>query len=190
MELASVPAARARIKFLQIQTEWGFLLLPSRGRLQPAARCSRAGAAARRAARSQRAGHEPVRASPRRLGRRLPRRPGSGTRHPSSGIGHRTAPPPPPAPPQPACSPRTRAGRLSLAARTGPRAGSRGPERGPGDPPKKNFLWAGPRYPVAWATAIVCARRSAAARGAGAAGRAGPGPGWRREAPGESRGPD
>lgn len=45
MELASVPAARERIKFLQIQTEWGFLLLPSRGRLQPAARSSPAGAA-------------------------------------------------------------------------------------------------------------------------------------------------
>lgn len=52
MELASVPAARDRIEFLRIQTEWGFLLLPSRGRLQPAARRSRAGAVPRRAART------------------------------------------------------------------------------------------------------------------------------------------
>ena len=34
-----------------------------------------------------------MRASRRRLGRRLPRRPGSGTRHPGSGTGHRTATP-------------------------------------------------------------------------------------------------
>lgn len=174
MELASVPAARDRIEFLQIQTEWGFLLLPSRGRLQPDARCSPAGAFPRRTARtSERAGPEPVRASRRRPGGGCggAGAPGPGTRHPA----------PDRAPRHPG-SPRPRAGRLSSAAGRDP-AGIPGCWQGPGRPSEEELLGGGSPVPGRPLLSARGARRRP--RGAGDAGRAGQGPGRRREEPGQ-----
>lgn len=138
MELASVPAARDRIEFLQIQTEWGFLLLPSRGRLQPAARRSRAGAVPPCTARASEPAPSPCGPAG---GFKAEAAEAPGLRDPAPG----TRPRPHPASPAPGARER---GRWHQPP-DGTRPRSRGAGRGPGDPPRKNFSGAGPRPPVA-----------------------------------------